>query len=316
MPANHGHRMGFSFFISMAALLWVFVGCSIYYHYHVATNYAERGQDAGHGTDMGFLWISVYIALILTLVLFRQARILGRMINRLQEKENSKLKRQLSVNMSHELKTPVASIQGYIETILQNPEMDEAQRTQFLSRCHIQTQRLTSLLRDINTLNRMDEAPEQLEITNLDLNPLISGIMSDVQLALSQRRMDIKVEIPEEIPIMGNEGLLYSIFRNLLDNSIAYAGDGTTIRLACTGTRNGLWHFQYSDNGVGISDEHLPNIFNRFYRVDKGRSRRIGGTGLGLAIVKNAVLFHGGQISAHQSPVGGLCFDFSLRACQ
>lgn len=263
--------------------------------------------------DMGFVWFSVCVTLVLTFVLYRQTRMFGNMVDRLQEEENSKLKRQLSLNMSHELKTPVSSIQGYVETILNNPKLDEKQRTQFLSRCHVQTKRLTSLLRDINTLNRIDEVPDQLEKTSLDLNRLIDGIKNDVQLSLSQRNMTAEIHIPEEIPIIGNEGLLYSVFRNLFDNSIAYAGDGSCIRLVCPGIENGMWHFQYSDNGVGISDEHLPSIFNRFYRVDKGRSRRIGGTGLGLAIVKNAVQFHGGNIVVQQSPSGELVFDFTLK---
>ena len=262
--------------------------------------------------DKGFIWFSLCVTLVLTLVFYRQTRILGGMINRLHEEENNRIKRQLSQNMSHELKTPVSSIQGYVETILRNPKMDEKQRNQFLNRCHVQTKRLTNILRDINTLNRIDEAPEQLEKISLDLVPLIDGIVGDVQILLAEHKMDVIIELPDEIPMMGNEGLLYSVFRNLFDNSIAYAGDGATIQLTCLGENGNSWHFQYSDNGVGISDEHLPNIFNRFYRVDKGRSRRIGGTGLGLAIVKNAVLFHGGTISVHHAPASGLLFNFTL----
>lgn len=301
-----GRRIGLQLFLSMILLLWFFVGCFLYYHYHLL-RYSLR-------TDSGFLWFSLSVTLVLTVVFYRQTRRLGRMINRQQKEETNRLKRQLSLNMSHELKTPVASIQGYVETILQNPGMDERQRTQFLNRCHVQTQRLTSLLRDINTLNRIDEAPEQMEKVSLDLNPLIHGILSDVQLSLSERRMTVEIHLPEEISIMGNEGLLYSVFRNLLDNSIAYAGDGSAIRLICSTRQDGLWHFRYSDNGVGISDAHLPSLFNRFYRVDKGRSRRIGGTGLGLAIVKNAVLFHGGTISVQHAPGGGLMFEFTFSA--
>ncbi len=303
-PLSPGQRIGLRLFLSMVLLLWFFVGCFLYYHYQLACHSLQA--------DAGFLWFSLSTALVLTVVFYRQTRRLDRLINRQQEEETTRLKRQLSLNMSHELKTPVASIQGYVETILQNPRMKEEQRTQFLNRCHIQTQRLTSLLRDINTLNRMDEAPEQMENTSLDLNPLINSILSDVQLSLSQRKMSVEVQMPEEIPVLGNEGLLYSVFRNLLDNSIAYAGDGSAVRLLCNGPQDGLWYFLYSDNGVGISDEHLPSLFNRFYRVDKGRSRRIGGTGLGLAIVKNAVLFHGGSISVHHAPSGGLQFDFTI----
>ncbi|MGM9674660.1 MAG: sensor histidine kinase [Bacteroidaceae bacterium] len=266
--------------------------------------------------DRGFIWFSVCVALVLTLVFYRQTRLLDQMVRRVQEQENARLKRQLTLNMSHELKTPVASIQGYVETILQNPDLDEAHLRQFLQRCHVQTLRLTNILRDINTLNRIDEAPEQMPCAFLDLRPLIEGVFRESQLAASQREMTLSLDLPPEIPLSGNEGLLYSVFRNLLDNSIAYAGIGTHVSLQCQGPSDGCWHFTFRDDGVGVPDAHLPHLFERFYRVDKGRSRRIGGTGLGLAIVKNAVLFHHGVIMARQVPTGGLEFVFTLRAME
>ena len=117
--------------------------------------------------------------------------------------------------------------------------------------------------------------------------------------------------LPAHICVRGNMSLLYSVLRNLTDNAIAYAGVGTTITL--TAHEEGeWWHFTFSDNGVGVGAEHLPRLFERFYRVDKGRSRKMGGTGLGLAIVKNAVLLHGGTITASNNPEGGLRFDFTL----
>ena len=122
------------------------------------------------------------------------------------------------------------------------------------------------------------------------------------------------------IVVRGSTSLLYSVFRNLTDNAIAYAGVGTTITINAELSSNKMfddhrkWHFTFSDNGVGVAPEHLPRIFERFYRVDKGRSRKMGGTGLGLAIVKNAVLLHGGTISVHNNEQGGLCFEFTLRA--
>ena len=266
--------------------------------------------------DRGFVWFSVCVALVLTPVSYRQTRLLDQMVRRVQEQENARLKRQLTLNMSHELKTPVASIQGYVETILQNPDLDESHLRQFLQRCHVQTLRLTNILRDINTLNRIDEAPEQLPCACIDLRPLIENVFGESKLAAAQRQMTLSPDLPPEIPLMGNEGLLYSIFRNLLDNSIAYAGIGTRVSLQCQGPSEGCWHFTFSDNGVGVPADHLPHLFERFYRVDKGRSRRIGGTGLGLAIVKNAVLFHHGTIMVRQVSAGGLEFVFTLRALE
>ena len=115
--------------------------------------------------------------------------------------------------------------------------------------------------------------------------------------------------------VEGNQSLLYSVFRNLTDNAIAYAGEGTTITLSAK-DEDRFWHFTFSDNGIGVPAEHLPRLFERFYRVDKGRSRKMGGTGLGLAIVKNAVLLHGGTISVRNVPTGGLQFDFTLKKQQ
>ena len=112
--------------------------------------------------------------------------------------------------------------------------------------------------------------------------------------------------------MQGNKSLLYSVFRNLTDNAIAYAGNGTTITLDAV-ENNKDWSFAFYDNGIGVANEHLSRIFERFYRVDKGRSRKLGGTGLGLAIVKNAVMIHGGTIQAKNLPTGGLRFDFNIK---
>jgi len=118
--------------------------------------------------------------------------------------------------------------------------------------------------------------------------------------------------LPQHIVIQGNPSLIYSIFRNLVDNAINYAGEGTTIGISAEQTADS-WTFRFSDNGIGIAPEHLPRIFERFYRIDKSRSRTIGGTGLGLAIVKNAVMLHGGTITVRLAEKGGLVFEFSLK---
>lgn len=226
--------------------------------------------------------------------------------------EQDKLKRQLTQNIAHELKTPVASIQGYLETILSNPQINEETKQQFLQRCYAQSERLTSLLRDISTLNRMDDAPDMMAFETINVSEMVNDIQKETILQLKERNMTFSNMIPQNIIIKGNRSLMYSIFRNLTDNAIAYAGDGTSIKLTASEDER-HWHFTFTDNGVGVANEHLPRLFERFYRVDKGRSRKMGGTGLGLAIVKNAVLIHGGSITVNNNPHGGLRFDFSLQ---
>lgn len=230
------------------------------------------------------------------------------------QEDQSRLKRQLTQNISHELKTPTSSIQGYLETILENPDMPAEKLQQFLQRCHAQSQRLTHLLNDISALNRMDDEVGLHAISqeHVGISGLMNGITQEVALQLEERHMTIANQLSDNIIIRGDASLLYSIFRNLTDNAIAYAGEGTTITISATHDET-FYHFTFADNGVGMAPEHLPRIFERFYRIDKGRSRKLGGTGLGLAIVKNAIVLHGGTISARCAENGGLVFHFTLK---
>ena len=225
------------------------------------------------------------------------------------QQEQDVLKRQLTQNAAHELKTPVASIQGYLETILENPKVNESTRLLFLQRCYAQSKRLTSLLSDMSMLNRMDDGAQMLSIEEVDVAELIQTVEKESQWTLQQRSMTMICNIPKNIIVHGNRSLLYSIFRNLTDNAMAYAGVGKHISLSAY-KKDDVWQFTFSDNGVGVAPEHLPRLFERFYR---GRSRKMGGTGLGLAIVKNAVIVHGGTICVSLNPSGGLKFDFTLK---
>ncbi len=228
------------------------------------------------------------------------------------KKEQDILKRQLTQNIAHELKTPVASIQGYLETILDNPKINEATKEQFLQRCYAQSQRLTSLLRDISTLNRLDDAPEMLcNFEKINITQVVANIQRETALQMEANNMKFINKLPDDIIISGNSSLIYSVFRNLTDNAIAYAGQGTSITISAKKDED-KWHFTFADNGIGVPKEHLERLFERFYRVDKGRSREMGGTGLGLAIVKNAVHLHGGTISVKNAEAGGLVFSFTL----
>ena len=229
-----------------------------------------------------------------------------------QEEEQIRLKRQLTQNIAHELKTPVSSIQGYLETIVNNGNIPREKMQVFLERCYAQSNRLSRLLRDISVLTRMDEAANMIDMEKVDISMLMGNIINEVALELEQKQITVINSLRTGIQLKGNYSLLYSIFRNLMDNAIAYAGSNIQININCFREDDNFYYFSFADTGVGVTPEHLNRLFERFYRVDKGRSRKLGGTGLGLAIVKNAVLIHGGTISAKNRQGGGLEFVFTL----
>ena len=229
-----------------------------------------------------------------------------------QEEEQVRLKRQLTQNIAHELKTPVSSIQGYLETIVSNENIPREKINVFLERCYAQSNRLSRFLRDISVLTRMDEAANMIDMERVDISVLVGNIINEVSLELDEKHITVVNSLKKSIQIKGNYSLLYSIFRNLMDNAIAYAGSNIQININCFREDENFYYFSFADTGIGVSPEHLNRLFERFYRVDKGRSRKVGGTGLGLAIVKNAVIIHGGSISAKNNQGGGLEFVFTL----
>ena len=264
-------------------------------------------------SDWQLLVFSIVVMAGLGFLLYRYAHRMDERISREQAEKENRLRRELTHNISHELKTPVASILGYTDTILESPDISEEMKRLFIERTNVQAKRLSALLQDISALNRMDYAKDMIAVERVDVSALFADILQETTLAVQRREMSVKNYLPQNIIVRGNRSLLYSIFRNLIDNAVNYAGQGTTIEVSAT-EQQGLWLFTFSDNGIGIPAEHLPRIFERFYRIDKGRSRDMGGTGLGLAIVKNAVQLHGGTINVSSPATGGLTFEFTLKA--
>ena len=232
-----------------------------------------------------------------------------------EEQEKLRIKRQLTNNINHELKTPVAAIQGYLETITTSKEMTDEERDTFIAKSYAHCQRLTQLLTDVSTITRLEDGSARIERESVDLHAILTEIASEVALLSDDKRMRMNIELPTPMPVNGNSTLLTSIFKNLTDNAIAYSG-GRDIYIKCLGEKDGMYTISFADNGIGIDDEHLAHIFERFYRIDAGRSRKLGGTGLGLSIVKNAVLFHGGTIEVKNRKIGGLEFTFTLPKAQ
>ena len=220
-------------------------------------------------------------------------------------------KKRITGNLAHELRTPVTSIRGYLETLVDNPQMDEAKKGQFIDRAYRQTLRLSDLIRDISLITKMEEAPQTLKKEHLGMRHLTCEVIEEFAGTIAAQGVKVENTIADDVCILGNQSLLYALLRNLVENSLRYGGPGITIHIECS-LYDGMANFFYYDTGKGVSDEHLGKIFERFYRIPEEDSHRSEGSGLGLCIVKNAVAFHRGTISAHHLQPHGLAFRFSI----
>lgn len=229
-----------------------------------------------------------------------------------EQREKERIKKQLTNNINHELKTPVASMQLCLETLLAHPAMDPEKRKEFLERCLANNSRLRQLLADVSLITRMEDGAASIECETIDLSAVIRTVVSERRESAESKGIEIVDEVKGPIGVSGNLSLLESVFFNLVDNAISYSGgDRVTIQRRQNAPA-GKVVITVCDNGCGVDAVHLPRLFERFYRVDKGRSRSAGGTGLGLSIVKNAILFHGGSVSVENISGGGLCFTITL----
>ena len=219
-----------------------------------------------------------------------------------EEQEKMRIKRQLTNNINHELKTPVASIQVCLETLLSGINLSEDKRLELIERCYTNNERLRRLLADVSLITRMEDGSMLISKEKVVLNDILCEIAEELTIMPDEERMILD----------GNLSLIGSIFRNLTENAIAYSG-GRNIYISLIANENKEYHIRFEDDGCGVEEKQLTRLFERFYRIDKGRSRQKGGTGLGLAIVKHAVQFHGGTITASNRPNGGLRFDFVLK---
>lgn len=234
-------------------------------------------------------------------------------INDVTETEkNRNMKQQMTNNIAHELRTPVSSVRGYLETLISCPDVPEARRQVFIDRAYAQTLRLSDLIRDIALITKIEEAPEQLQKEKVSLKSVSDEIFEEFRESLQAKGITVENMLSDDLVIRGNASLIYAVFRNLVENSIKYAGENIRIHLECYARSDDHYHFTYYDTGKGVSEDHLPRIFERFYRVSEGRTRDAGGSGLGLSIVRNAIAFHGGDIRAVNRREGGLEFIFSL----
>lgn len=230
----------------------------------------------------------------------------------LQEKEKIRIKKQLTNDINHELKTPVASMQVCLETLISGPKLSEEMRGKLMEQCYSNCERLRHLLNDVSLITRLEEGSLLIPKEKLVINDIVDEIKNEMELLPQVNKMALVVDIRERVEICGNKSLITSVFRNLTENALAYS-EGEHIYITVAKMDPERVQVVFEDDGVGVDEIHLQRLFDRFYRVDKGRSRKLGGTGLGLSIVKHAVRFHGGEIEVSRSNRGGLRFVFSLR---
>ena len=228
-----------------------------------------------------------------------------------EQQEKERIKKQLTDNINHELKTPVASIQVCIETLLNHPDMSKEKRIEFLTRCLANNQRLQQLLSDVSLITRMEDGAKSIVREQIDLKEIIRNVVEERSEIAEKHGFTIQNDVVKPIEMKGSRSLWESVFFNLIDNAISYSG-GNKINITQMPSSLNKIILTLCDNGCGVAEEHLPRLFERFYRVDKGRSRAAGGTGLGLSIVKNAVQLHRGSITVSNNPNGGLCFKIIL----
>ncbi len=221
------------------------------------------------------------------------------------------MKQQMTSNIAHELKTPIATVLGYLET-LQHKDIDPKMQDHFIGKAHAQAKRLSDLVEDISTLNRIEEAGEKFTFESVNIIKVVEEVLEHMNFKLEEQKIKVHVDLPKKLFVKGNRSLLASVFHNLFDNAIKYGGEGIQIYMSKYLEDKKYYYFSFANTGSDIEEKHLARIFERFYRIDDGRSRKTGGTGLGLAIVKNAIQLHGGEISATKYKDQGVEFLFTL----
>ena len=279
-----------------------------------AIPYSNTLQDLLEA-DWSFLVVMISISFAMNILAYFTTRRIGKIIERVNryeaEQEKNRLKRQLTNNINHELKTPVASIQVCLETLLSEITLSEEKRQELIERCYTHNERLRKLLNEVSLITRMEDGSALISREKVIINEIIDEIAEELNVIPEDERLTLHTDFNEVIVIEGNTSLIASIFSNLTENAIAYS-EGENIYIKLLENSEEHVSIRFEDDGKGVEQKQLTRLFERFYRVDKGRSRQMGGTGLGLSIVKHAVQFHGGTITATNRPNGGLRFDFTL----
>ncbi len=227
--------------------------------------------------------------------------------------EHEKLhhEQQIAMNVSHELNTPVGIIKGYLDTILADQNMPEETKRKFLMRVQQNTNRLATLVNDINMVMRLQDNGSGIELTRINFHDIAAKLCDDIKAGQISKNIKFEFDVPDPCYVIAHESLIMNAMLNLINNSVKHS-DGTIITLRYIREENGRAFFSFSDNGIGVEEEHLNRLFDLFYRVDTGRARKNGGSGLGLPLVKRVISAMNGEITVRNQETGGLEFIFSL----
>lgn len=262
---------------------------------------------------MKLLWLYIFVGvLVVSLIVFFALKA-QRSVKEAEARQKSKLKKQMTSNIAHELRTPVTSIRGYLETLIACPDMKPEKKQEFIEKAYNQTIRLSELITDMALISKMEEKSSKFQKEDIDLYDVSCEVFDEFAERIADQNVKVENLLEPGTVLTGNKTLVYTILRNLVENSLKYAGPGITVHLESLYIPSDKCHYiTYYDTGTGVAEEHLERIFERFYRVSEGRTRDDGGSGLGLSIVRNAVDFHGGKIKVSNREEGGLMFQFTI----
>lgn len=228
-----------------------------------------------------------------------------------EEKKIEEIKRDLVANVSHELRTPLASIKGYAETLMSDSLKDKITAKKFISVIYKHSVRMSSLIEDLLTLSMLESSQVKMNFSKHDITSIIRNVIHGMKKQAMDKRLKLEMEIQENLPKITIDSVrIEQVLVNLIDNAIKYTNKGSVNVRAYLKDNNLI--VEVSDTGIGIPEKDLTRIFERFYRVDKGRSRELGGTGLGLSIVKHIIQAHSGNIWVKSKVGKGSTFAFSI----
>jgi two-component system phosphate regulon sensor histidine kinase PhoR len=227
-------------------------------------------------------------------------------------REREQFRREFIGNLAHELKTPIFNIQGYILTLLEGGLEDEKVNRDFLNRASNSVDRLMKIVEDLDLITKLESGVMDMRIAPMDLTALVKENIKQMDLLARERNVTLRNELPAPLMVMADKDRLAQVFTNLFNNAINYGREGGLCRVHSYPLGEQVV-VEVSDDGIGIAEEHLPRLFERFYRVGKSRARNEGGSGLGLAIVKHIIESHGQSISVKSTEGEGTTFSFTLQ---